>query len=146
MIRRAKESDFDEIVILLKEFSTFQGNSPEKVCITAQQMREDKHLFGCFVAVAENNDIVGFATHFFAYYSWTGKVLYLDDLYVKEAFRQQGVGKCLLTAVIELAKEQSCKKVRWQVSRWNTHAIAFYKSLGTTIDEVEINCEYIIEC
>lgn len=144
MIRSAQERDFDEIVFLIKEFAAFQG-TPEKVSITAQQMGQDQHLFGCFVAEGENKEIVGFATHFFAYFSWTGKTLYLDDLYVKESFRKQGVGKHLLTKVIEFAKEQNCKKVRWQVSRWNTHAIAFYKSLDATIDEVEINCEYLIK-
>lgn len=50
----------------------------------------------------------------------------------------------LLAAVIDLAKEQECKKVRWQVSKWNANAIAFYKSTGAAIDEVEINCDYIL--
>jgi len=142
IIRRANEEDFPEIVTLIKEFSIFQG-TPEKVMITVDQMREDKHLFQCLVA-EENKEIVGFATYFFAYYSWTGKALYLDDLYVKEAFRKQGIGRRLLSEVIDLANRQDCKKVRWQVSKWNLNAIEFYNSIGATIDEVEINCDYII--
>jgi ribosomal protein S18 acetylase RimI-like enzyme len=143
IIRTANEQDFHQVVSLIKEFSVFQG-APEKVAITAEQMMEDKHLFRCFVAETENKEIIGFATCFFAYYSWTGKAVYLDDLYVKEEFRKGGIGRMLLTKVIDLAKEQECKKVRWQVSKWNTNAIAFYKSIGAAIDEVEINCDYIL--
>jgi len=143
IIRNANEQDFHQVISLIKEFSVFQGASG-KVTITAEQMMEDRHLFRCFVAESEDGEITGFATCFFAYYSWTGKALYLDDLYVREEFRKKGIGRMLLTKVIDLAKEQGCKKMRWQVSKWNTNAIAFYKSIGAAIDEVEINCDYIL--
>lgn len=143
IIRTANEQDFHQVVSLIKEFAVFQG-APEKVTITAEQMMEDKHLFRCFVAETGDRKIIGFATYFFAYYSWTGKAVYLDDLYVKEEFRKGGIGRMLLMKVIDLAKEQECKKVRWQVSKWNTNAIAFYKKMGAAIDEVEINCDYIL--
>ena len=84
---------------------------------------------------------MGFATYFIAYYSWTGKVVYLDDLYVLEKYRGLGIGSKLLDRVIEIAKNENCKKVRWQVSNWNDKAIEFYKMRGAIIDEVEINCD-----
>ena len=139
-IRRASEQDFPAILGLIKEFSVFQG-TPEKVTITLEQMKEERDLFQAFVAEANDGHVVGFATFFFAYYSWTGKALYLDDLYVQETYRKQGTGKKLLHAVIDLATAHGCKKLRWQVSKWNTHAIGFYKSIGAGIDEVEINCD-----
>ena len=30
--------------------------------------------------------------YYFAYYTWVGKTLYLDDLYVKESYRGNGLG------------------------------------------------------
>jgi GNAT superfamily N-acetyltransferase len=140
IIRIATEQDFPQVLRLIKEFSQFQG-APDKVTITAEQMEEDKDLFRCFVAEAAGGEVVGFASFFPAYYSWTGKAIYLDDLYVAQAFRKQGTGKKLLQAVINLAREEGCKKVRWQVSKWNTNAIDFYQSMGASIDEVEINCD-----
>lgn len=142
-IRRAGAEDFPQILTLIREFSRFQG-TPEKVTVTAEQMQEDKDLFQCFLA-EEDGEVVGFASFFFAYYSWTGKALYLDDLYVREAFRKRGTGKRLLQSVMELARQERCSKVRWQVSKWNTNAIDFYKSMGATIDEVEINCDLVID-
>ena len=143
VIRRAGQQDFKKIYSLIKEFSIFQG-TPEKVTITVEQMTEERSLFQCFIAEVDNKEVIGFASFFFAYYSWSGKALYLDDLYVQEGFRKQGVGKKMLDAVIELAKTERCKKVRWQVSKWNLNAVDFYKRTGATIDEVEINCDLVI--
>ena len=142
-IRNAAPQDFGNVLKLIMEFSAFQ-RSEEKVTISLQQLLNDEQIFHCLIAETDDKEVIGFASYFFAYYSWTGKALYLDDLYVKAAYRKQGTGKKLLEAVIQLATEQDCKKVRWQVSKWNTQAIGFYESIGAHIDETEINCDYII--
>ncbi len=143
-IRKAKEADFPAILSLIKEFAVFQ-KTPEKVTMTLEQMVDGKDFFRCFVAEVDNKELVGFATYFFTWYSWSGKALYLDDLYVKESARKRGTGKKLLFTIIDLAKKEDCTKVRWQVSNWNTNAIAFYKSIGAITDDIEINCDLIIE-
>ena len=81
---------------------------------------------------------------FFAYFTWSGRSLYLDDLFVKEAYRGQQIGKRLLGAVVDFASEEQCKKVKWQVSRWNTEAQEFYKKFGAVIDDVEWNCDLVL--
>lgn len=48
-----------------------------------------------------------------------------------------------MDAIIELAKEKRCKKVKWMVSKWNTDAIEFYKKKGAVIDDVEISCDLV---
>jgi diamine N-acetyltransferase len=48
-----------------------------------------------------------------------------------------------MNSVIALAKENNCKKMRWQVSKWNSTAQTFYKKLGAEIDDVEINCDLV---
>ena len=142
IIRRGTSADFSQVYELMREFSHFQG-TPERVTITPAEMESNQFLFQCYVAEGDNR-IIGFASFFPAYYSWTGKALYLDDLFVKEKFRKIGLGKQLLEAVIRHAKEEKYKKIRWQVSKWNTHAIAFYKRMGATVDEVEINCDLLL--
>jgi ribosomal protein S18 acetylase RimI-like enzyme len=141
-IRRATRDDFPAIFLLIKEFASFQ-KSEEKLVTTVDQMLEDENLFQAFVAL-ENKNIIGFCTFFYAYYSWSGKAIYLDDLYIKDSFRKNGIGKQLLNTVMTLAKESNCRKVRWQVSKWNTNAIEFYKKMGADIDEIEINCDLFL--
>jgi diamine N-acetyltransferase len=104
-------------------------------------MKRDKSLLNCLVAESNNGEIIGFASFFFCYYSWTGKAIYMDDLYVQLTYRAQGIGTRLLQSVYHYGKNEGCNKLRWQVSRWNEKAIGFYKSLGATIDEVEVNCD-----
>lgn len=137
-IRRANESDFESIHLLIKEFATFI-KTPEKVTITPQQMKQDKMFFNCIIALADHK-IAGFATFFNAFYSWTGRAVYLDDLYVSEKHRGLGIGTKLLNHVIETAKAENCKSVKWQVSNWNQNAIEFYQKMGAITDDVEINC------
>ena len=143
-IRKANEQDFPGVLSLIKEFAIFQ-KTPEKVTISLAQMVEDKDCFQCLVAETDDKELVGFASYFFAYYSWSGKAIYLDDLYVQEASRKKEVGSRLLDAIINIAKQEQCKKVRWQVSQWNSNAIEFYKNMGAVIDDTEINCDFVIK-
>lgn len=142
-IRTANEIDFEVIYLLIKEFGDFINKS-EKITITLEQMINNKMFFGCFVAEVDSK-IVGFATFFDAYYSWTGRAIYLDDLYVLETYRGHGIGTKLFNTIIGKAKEEKCYKVKWQVSNWNTKAIEFYKKMGAIIDDVEINCDLKLE-
>ncbi len=140
-ILKAEKEHFGEIYGLIKTFSEFI-KTPEKVKITPEQMRNDSGYFNAFIAVYENR-IIGFASYFFAYYSWTGKAVYLDDLFVLEAYRGMGAGNALFEKVRSTAVSENCSKLKWQVSSWNSSAINYYKSKGATIDEVEINCEIL---
>jgi GNAT superfamily N-acetyltransferase len=150
IIRRAVVADFPAVYALFREFAVFQ-KTPEKLHITLDQLIADEAHFQCFVAEVDHGagadgesgggrEIVGFASFFMAYYSWTGKAIYLDDLYVRESSRKYGIGKKLLFAVINFSKENGCKTVRWLVSRWNGNAMAFYKSIGAEIHETEMVC------
>jgi GNAT superfamily N-acetyltransferase len=141
-IRKAEIKDFQDIYSLLHEFASFI-KTPEKVIITPEQMILDQEYFQSIVAVDEHT-IIGFATYFYAYYSWTGKAIFLDDLYVREQYRGRDIGTALFDTIIEKAKKENCTKVKWSVSNWNKNAIKFYKSRGAEVDEVELMCELII--
>ena len=142
-IRSASATDFHELIKLFKEFATFE-KTPEKMVNSVEQMNKEKEFFNCFVAESSAREIIGYATYFFSYHTWVGKSLYMDDLYVKPAYRGNGAGKKLLDTVIGVAKKEECNKVRWQVSNWNTNAQEFYKKIGAKIDGVELNCDLIL--
>lgn len=142
-IRKATEQDFPQIVQLFQEFAAFE-KQPSKMTNSADQMSREKEYFNCFVAERDSKEIIGYTTYFFSYHTWIGKSLYMDDLYVKETYRNQGIGKKLLETVIAFAKEENCHKVRWQVSNWNKKAQGFYKRIGAEISDVELNCDLIL--
>jgi GNAT superfamily N-acetyltransferase len=141
-IRPICNADFEQIVELFREFALFE-KLPERMTNSVEQMQAEKEFFNGFVAETNTGKIVGYATYFFAYYTWVGKSLYMDDLYVQPQYRSLGLGTQLINKVIDYAKQSGCRKMRWQVSKWNTPAIAFYKKLGAVIEDTEQNCDLI---
>jgi diamine N-acetyltransferase len=139
-IRQAEVRDYAALHHLMKEFSIFI-KTPEKFKITIEQMLKEREYIHSLVAEDDDHAIVGYATYFMAYYTWSGKSMYLDDLYVVDTCRGAGIGTRLIEGVIAKARQEECAKLKWQVTRWNRPAIAFYKKLGAVIDDVEINCD-----
>lgn len=139
--RKATDADFPQILALIKELALFE-KAPEKVTNTVEQMQEEQAFFQCFVVENKNGTIVAMSLYYMAYYTWIGKSLYLDDLYVKAEYRGKGIGTLLLNEIFKVAREQNCKRVRWQVLNWNTPAIALYQKAGATIDNEWSNCDF----
>ena len=72
----------------------------------------------------------GYALFFDYFSTWVGRGLFLEDLFVREPFRKQGIGKALLATVARLAVEEQCYGIHWEVLDWNTGAIELYKAMG----------------
>jgi GNAT superfamily N-acetyltransferase len=143
-IRSSEEADFILLLGLFKEFAAFEKQS-DSVTNSVDRIIREKDFLNCFVAETSDKRIVGYATYFFTYYTWIGKCLYMDDLYVKPELRAKGIGKRLMNRVIEFAKSSNCHKLRWQVSNWNKPAVEFYNSLGAKIDDIERNCDLVLD-
>lgn len=139
-IRKATEADFPAIVGLIRELAIFE-NGLENVTNSVELMHEEKDYFNCYVAEI-GDEIIGMALYFFAYYTWVGKSLYLDDLYVKEKYRGNNVGSMLMQKMMEVAKAENCKRLRLQVLHWNEPAIDFYNKSGFTVDREWYNCDF----
>jgi len=140
--RKIEQCDFPVLISLFKEFALFE-KQPEKMINSVEQMLSEAEYLTGFVAVNSEDEVLGYVTYFWGYYTWIGKSLYMDDLYVRPNFRSTGVGTMLINEVIAFAKAENCKKLRWQVSEWNQPAIDFYKSLGANVDAVESNCDLV---
>jgi len=139
-IRKTEPKDYPAVLELIKELALFE-RAPEKVTNTVELMQEENHYFHSIVAENEDGEIVGMAIYFFAYYTWVGKSLYLDDIVVKEQYRGHKIGTKLLDKVIEFGNENNCKRIRWQVLDWNNDAIEFYRKYGAKLDGEWINCD-----
>jgi len=72
----------------------------------------------------------GYALFFDYYSSWSGRALFLEDIFVREHFRSKGIGKALLASVARLAVQEHCYGVHWEVLDWNKKAINLYVLLG----------------
>jgi ribosomal protein S18 acetylase RimI-like enzyme len=62
---------------------------------------------------------------------WTGADdCWLEDLYVDESARGTGLGRALVNAAFDRARERGCRRIELDVNESNTAAIAFYEQLG----------------
>lgn len=139
--RKTTENDFTQVLELIKELAVFE-KAGEKVTNTVEKMQEEQNLFECFVAETQTKEIVGIALCFYAYSTWVGNYLFLEDLIVKEQYRGNKIGGQLINKVFQLAQEKNVERVRWQVLDWNTNAIEFYKKINATIDKEWYNCDF----
>lgn len=132
-IRPAREDDIPVIAALIRELAEYE-REPDAARATDDDLRTA--LFGpapaAFCHVAEHDgEVVGLAVWFLNYSTWTGKHgIYLEDLFVRPAARGTGLGKALLSKLVEIANERGYARVEWSVLDWNTPAMDFYRNLG----------------
>lgn len=140
VIRKGGKEDFPSIMEMIRELAAFEKAS-DAVTNSVAQMEQEMHYFTVELALMDG-EIVGMALYFFAYYTWVGKSLYLDDLYVKPEHRGGKIGAMLLKRVFEIAKEENCKRLRWQVLDWNQDAVRLYRRIGGNISNEWLNCDF----
>jgi GNAT superfamily N-acetyltransferase len=132
-LRAARPADVPAIAGLILDLATYE-RQPEDCHADARLLEE--HLFGerkfAEVVLAEcAGETAGFALFFHNYSTWlTRPGLYLEDLFVKPAFRGLGIGEALLTHLARLAVTRGCGRMEWSVLTWNEPAIGFYRRLG----------------
>ncbi len=135
ILRKAEEQDMVAIYNLVYELAVFE-QEPQSVKVEVSDYLHAyrEQLFDSFVAVVDDM-IVGIALYYMTFSTWKGKCLYLEDFYVKPAFRKMGIGQKLFDAFIQEAKSLEAKQVKWQVLDWNTHALDFYTRNHAVIEK-----------
>lgn len=132
-IREAVAGDVPSMLRFIRELALYE-REPDKVLATEADLLRDGFgpvpRFRCVLA-EHDGEAAGFALFFTSYSTWRGHHgIRLEDLYVTPAKRGAGVGKALLRHVAQVAVEEGCPRLEWDVLAWNTPAIGFYEALG----------------
>jgi GNAT superfamily N-acetyltransferase len=140
-IRRATKEDCPRMMELVHELAVFE-RAPDEVTVTLQHFIESgfgaNPVWWAFVAEAEGI-VVGFALYYIRYSTWKGQRMYLEDILVTESMRNRGIGKLLMDALVEEAKEKKLHGISWQVLDWNVHAKRFYERYTSHFDNEWVN-------
>ncbi|WP_395698291.1 GNAT family N-acetyltransferase [Methylocella sp.] len=135
-IRSAAQGDGALIFSLVKELADYEKLSHEvrssEADIRAALFGEPPRAFG---AIAQDGDeAAGFALWFYTFSSFRGRCgIWLEDLYVRPAFRGRGFGKALISHVAGVCVAETLGRFEWSVLDWNAPSIAFYESLGAKL-------------
>lgn len=136
-IRPAEPGDVPELIALVRELAEYERLSHLVECT---EHRLHQALFGeqpsveALLARELGGAVAGFALYFHNYSTFLGRRgLYLEDLYVRPAFRRRGCGSALLARLARLACERGCGRFEWTVLDWNVSAQRFYQELGAAV-------------
>jgi GNAT superfamily N-acetyltransferase len=131
-IRAATVADAALLRRLIWELADYE-KAPDEVRTTEADIARDgfgaNPQFRAVIAEWEGQP-AGYALYFSYYSTWRGAGLYLEDLFVRPAFRGRGVGKALFAKVARAAELENRLFIRWEVLNWNQPAIEMYKALG----------------
>jgi GNAT superfamily N-acetyltransferase len=135
MIHSATRDDITTLLNLIRELATYEKKR-HKAVVTEQDLLRDGFgphpKFRALIADWDG-EAAGYASFFYFYSTFQGRpALFLEDLFVLDQLRGNGIGKALLAAVAKLAAEEGCFGLRWEVLDWNRPAIEFYEKLGAT--------------
>jgi GNAT superfamily N-acetyltransferase len=135
-IRPATPADVPVILRFIRELAEYE-REPNAVVATEDDLLRDGFgptpRFWSLIAELDGAP-AGFALYFTSYSTWRGHHgIRLEDLYVTPALRGKGIGKAVLIRLAQIAVEQGCPRLEWDVLDWNTPAIAVYEGIGAHI-------------
>lgn len=118
---------------LIKELAAFEHLDHE-CAISVSAVSE--HLLGLSrsaeAVIAEfEGMVVGFAVYYRTFSTFAAKPgVFLEDLYVRPAFRHRGLGRSLLQYVGSIGERNGAGRFEWTTLKWNENARKLYKSIG----------------
>jgi len=147
-IRAAKREDIPALLGLLREFAEYE-DLLSYLEVDAERL-ESALFAGSAVAEAlvafDGDEAVGYAFFYPNFASFRGqRGFYLEDIYVRPAYRGKGVGEMILRELARLAASRGYERIDFVVLDWNTSAIGFYKKLGAEMDESERHFKFTDE-
>merc|ERR1712176_1460759 len=71
-----------------------------------------------------------------------GSFLYLEDLFIEEAYRGRGGGSLVMRALAGLGLSLQCTHLRWQALEWDEPALEFYNGLGAHVMKGRLTSRY----
>ena len=133
VLRPTTPADIATLHRLMRDFAVYE-KLQHRFKITEAQLHNvlvgpNPHLDSMLVDV--DGATIGFALWYFTFGTFTGRYgLFVEDIYVDQAYRGPGIGMALFRHMARVALQRDCATMEWNVLDWNTPAIEFYRRIG----------------
>lgn len=132
-IRPATPDDSELIAKMVHELAVYE-RAPEECTATGAKIRarlvKDRPDAEALIAEVDGKP-AGFALFFHNFSTWEAAPgLYLEDIFVRPAYRRKNIGEALVRALARIAVERGCRRMDLSVLDWNKPARDFYEKLG----------------
>lgn len=127
------ETDRDDWLALWQAYLVFyKAQLPAEVGQqTWQRMIDPDGDIQGFKAVNQAGEMIGMVTFLYHGTTWSaGARCYLHDLYTKPEARGHGVGRLLINAVYDAAREAGAEQVYWLTQEFNYHGRILYDKVA----------------
>jgi len=129
---QASAGDVEAILAMMREYYAFDhldfDESSARHALDA--LIHDRSLGAAWLILTGNN-IVGYVVLTFGYsLEFHGRFGLIDELYLRESYRNQGLGTEALAFVQDFCVSMGIKVLRLEVERGNLHAQAVYRRFG----------------
>jgi ribosomal protein S18 acetylase RimI-like enzyme len=132
-VRHARTDDAAVVLTMVREIAAHEGNASD-VAGTPESWAAMLARPDVVVLLAERDGVpAGYVSAVRPLHLWLGRDIYaLDDLYVRDGYRDAGVGRLLMHELARLATAEDLL-VRWEVAEQNVAAQRFYRRLGASL-------------
>jgi GNAT superfamily N-acetyltransferase len=131
-IRSATPADLGTLLRFIRALAEFERASEQVTASEADLLRDGFGPAPRFESrlACLDGEAVGFTLFFTTYSTWEGRPgLYLEDIFVEERARRDGVGRALIADLARLALQRDYRRLDLSVLDWNP-ARRFYERLG----------------
>ncbi|MEM9243632.1 MAG: GNAT family N-acetyltransferase [Pseudomonadota bacterium] len=134
----SRNANVDAIAILFDNYRQFYRQDSDITGARAYlKERIDRQQSVIFVAYDEHQRLIGFAQLYPMFSSVAMKKHWLlNDLYITDTHRRQGVAKQLLDAVHKFARQDGADRVALKTEKHNAIAKQLYEKLGYQFDKI----------
>ena len=145
-IRKSTPDEVPAIVRLMRDFAEFEDLG-EYCEITEDGLLDVMFGDDAFVeglVAFHQGEPVAYALFYPYFASFRGQVgYYLEDIFIAEEFRRNGLGEAMVRIIARLAKQRGFERIDFQVLEWNAPAVKFYEKLGAIRDDSERHFKFI---
>lgn len=132
MLRSININDKKEYIEMTKEFYTSEAvlhSIPQEYIETTFDNLVNNTPYAKGYMIEYNGEIAGYVLLAITYSNEVGgKVVWIEEIFIKEEFRGKGIGKNVFGQIKELNKD--AKRFRLEVTKENLGAIRLYENLG----------------
>ena len=132
IFQAADESHLDLLIEMMRELYAYD-HSPfdEHAALSALQQILIDDSYGRMYLMLSGDAVVGYIVLTLGFsLEYHGRDAFVDEIYVKESYRGQGVGKRSLQFIEDVCRELGVKALHLEVERANTRAQAVYRKGG----------------
>ena len=131
-IRKAEIGDCESVLELIRELARYE-KLEDQVTATAADLVDvvfRKKTAGLLVA-DDCGRLVGYALYFLNISTYKCREgIYVEDIYVKQERRGEGIGSGMFAELGRLAKKNNYGRIEWSCLDWNEPSKTYYKNLG----------------